>query len=85
MPGVAVPEAAHLGLEHLGLWCLAVIAVIAVTTSPMVRLFGDDPAHLNTWVLFFPYVWLPAVLVAVALAGHVTVLTRALHRRSRPV
>jgi hypothetical protein len=43
----------------------------------MVRLFGDDPRHVNTWVLYFPYVWLPAVLVVIALAGHV-VITRAL-------
>jgi hypothetical protein len=67
-----------------GFWCLAVIAVIAVTTAPMVRLFGDDPRHVNTWVLYFPYVWLPVVLVTVALAGHITI-TRALRRRSRPV
>jgi hypothetical protein len=67
-----------------GFWCLAVIAVIAVTTAPMVRLFGDDPRHVNSWVLYFPYVWLPVVLVTVALAGHITI-TRALRRRSRPV
>lgn len=60
-----------------GLWCLAVIVVIAVTTAPMVRAFGDDPRHINTWVLFFPYVWLPAVLVPIAIAGHL-VVTRAL-------
>jgi hypothetical protein len=54
-----------------------VITVVAVASSPMVRAFGDDPRHLNTWVLFFPYVWLPAVLVTVALAGHF-VVTRAL-------
>jgi hypothetical protein len=67
-----------------GCYCLAAIAVVAVTTSPVVRLFGDDPGHVNTWVLFFPYVWLPAVLVTVAIAGHATI-TRALRRQSRPV
>ena len=56
-----------------GFWCLAVIAVVAVASSPMVRAFGDDPRHVNTFVLFVPYVWLPAVLVVVALAGHVMV------------
>jgi hypothetical protein len=45
----------------------------------MVRWFGDGPRHLNTWVLYFPYVWLPAVLVTAALAGHV-MITRALWR-----
>jgi hypothetical protein len=43
----------------------------------MVRLFGDAPGHVNTWVLYFPYVWLPAVLVTIAVAGHI-VITRKL-------
>lgn len=60
-----------------GSWCLVVIAGVAITTSPMVRLFGDDPAHLNTWVLYFPYVWVPAVLVTIAVASHIAI-TRAL-------
>ena len=61
-----------------GSLCLIVIAVIAVTTSPMVRLFGDAPRDLNTWVLYFPYVWLPVVLVTVAVAGHVVVTRKLL-------
>jgi hypothetical protein len=75
--GVGVPRAVVWIWNLWGLWCLAVITVVAVASSPMVRAFGDDPQHLNTWVLFFPYVWLPAVLVTVALAGHF-VVTRAL-------
>ncbi len=75
--GVAVPRLAIWIWNLWGLWCLAVITVVAVASSPMVRAFGDDPRHVNTWVLFFPYVWLPAVLVTTALAGHI-VLTRAL-------
>jgi hypothetical protein len=78
--GVRVPKAIVWAWNLWGFWCLAVIAVIAVTTSPMVRLFGDDPHSLNTWVLFFPYVWLPVVLVTVALAGHI-VITKALRRQ----
>jgi len=78
--GLAVPRAIVWAWNLWGLWCLAVIAAIAVATSPMVRAFGDDPRHLNTWVLYLPYVWLPAVLVVVALAGHV-VVTRALLAR----
>jgi hypothetical protein len=62
-----------------GWWSLGMITFIAVATSPMVHLFGTDPSHLNTWVLYFPYVWLPAVLVTIALAGHI-VVTRALLR-----
>lgn len=75
--GLAVPRAVLWGWNVWGWWCLAVIAGIAMTASPMVRWFGDDPRHLNTWVLHFPYVWLPAVLVTAALAGHV-MITRAL-------
>jgi hypothetical protein len=80
--GVAVPRAAVWVWNLWGLWCLAVITVVAVASSPMVRAFGDDPRHVNTWVLFFPYVWLPAVLVTVALAGHL-VVTRALLKSRR--
>ena len=76
--GVRVPRAL-LWLWHLwGCWCLAVIAFIAIASSPMVRLFGEG-AHLKTWVLFLPYVWLPVVLVTAALFGHI-VLTVALRR-----
>jgi hypothetical protein len=61
-----------------GIWSLVVIAIVAVTTSPMVRLFGDDPRQLNTWVLFFPYVWLPAVMVTFAVASHIVITRRLL-------
>jgi hypothetical protein len=81
--GVAVPRLAIWIWNIWGLWCLAVIAVVAVASSPMVRAFGDDPRHVNTWVLFFPYVWLPAVLVTFAIAGHL-VVTRALLASRRP-
>ena len=74
--GVTVPKWALWAWNMWGWWCLFVIAVIAVTTSPMLRLFGDDPRNVNTWVLFFPYVWLPVVLVTVAMAGHVMVTRR---------
>lgn len=81
--GIRVPRALVWAWNLWGLWCLAVIAAIAVATSPMVRAFGDDPRHVNTWVLHLPYVWLPAVLVLIALAAHI-VTTRALlaHRRA---
>lgn len=65
-----------------GVWCLLVIAWVARTSSPLVRGFGDDPRHVNTWVLHVPYVWLPAVLVMIAMTGHL-VLTRKLLTASR--
>jgi len=64
-----------------GSFCLVVIAAIAITTSPIVRLFGDDPNHLNTWVLYFPYVWLPVVLVTIAIIGHVVIWRKLLSHR----
>lgn len=75
--GVAVPRAAIWAWNVWGMWCLTVIGAIAVATSPMVRGFGD-PRHINTWVLHLPYVWLPAVLVVIALAGHLVVTRRLL-------
>jgi cytochrome bd-type quinol oxidase subunit 1 len=75
--GVRVPRAAIWAWNLGGLLCLGAIAAIAIATSPMVRAFGDQPANVNTWVLFFPYVWLPVGLVTAALLGHI-VLTRRL-------
>jgi hypothetical protein len=75
--GVDVPRAAIWIWNLWGFWCLTAIVIIAIATSPMLRLFGDDPRHVNTWVLYFPFIWLPAVLVVIALAGHI-VITRAL-------
>ncbi len=54
------------------------ILLIAITTSPMVRLFGDDPSNVNTWVLHFPYVWLPSILVTIAISGHIFVTRKLL-------
>lgn len=67
-----------------GMLCLGCIAVIAIVSSPMVRGFGAAPEHVNTWVLYFPYVWLPTVLVPTAIVGHI-VVTRRLLREGRAV
>jgi hypothetical protein len=63
-----------------GSLALAVIAVVALGTSPMLRLFGHGA--LNTWVLHFPYVWLPAVMVLAAILGHVVVFRRLAAERA---
>jgi fumarate reductase subunit D len=57
-----------------GCLCLFVIAIIALVTSPMIDLLGPD--ERNTWVTHFPFVWLPSVLVAFALAGHIIVFRK---------
>jgi len=63
-----------------GSLCLVVIAIIAITTTPVIRLFGDDPTHLNTWVLYFPYVWLPVVLVTIAISSHIVIWRKLLSK-----
>ena len=59
----------------LGLLLLTNVVVIAILATPLFRYFGDD--HLNVWVTYPPFVWLPAVMVLAALAGHL-VIFRAL-------
>jgi hypothetical protein len=74
------PRALVIAWNVMGLGFLAVIAFLAVATMPGNPLAGDVP---NTWVGYLPFVWLPTVLVPVALAGHILVF-RAL-RASRSV
>ena len=62
---------------------LGAIAFIALATSPLVHLFGTEPAHLNLWATQPPYVWLPAGPVVFALAGQVTLLRQLLADRRR--
>jgi hypothetical protein len=59
----------------LGLVLLANVVTVAILATPRFRYFGDDA--LNTWVMDPPFVWLPAVMVLAALAGHL-VIFRAL-------
>lgn len=61
----------------LGILTLANILIVAVASLPVLHLFGTTPDKLNTWVAYFPYVWLPAACVLFAIAGHV-VITRKL-------
>jgi hypothetical protein len=48
------------------------IVVIAILSMPTpLRHFHNEPA--NTFIAYFPYIWLPAFLVQVALFGHLLV------------
>lgn len=67
----------------LGSALLLAIIAVAVASTPMVRAFGGGPA-LNTWVAYFPFVWLPSVMVAFALAGHLVLWRRLLARGGAP-
>lgn len=62
----------------LGSALLVTILVVAVVSLPTFGLYGKQPAQLNTWVAYFPYVWLPAGLVSGAVLGHVLLWRRLL-------
>jgi len=55
----------------MGLALLVNVVTIAILATPRFRYFGDD--HLNIWITYPPFVWLPAVMVLAALAGHLLV------------
>ena len=59
----------------VGLLLLTNVVIVAILATPAIRYFGDR--QLNVWVTYPPFVWLPAVLVLAALAGHL-VIFRAL-------
>jgi hypothetical protein len=63
----------------MGLVLLINVVVVALRSTPVFAAFGADPAHLNTFVTYQPFVWLPAVMVAAALAGHL-IVARAVAR-----
>ena len=63
------------GFNLLGLILLANIVSIAVMTlpSPLQQMVFDQP---NRAVLFFPYIWLPTVVVPIVLFAHLSSLWR---------
>ena len=62
-----------------GLALLVNIVGIAIASTPVFAAFGPD--QLNTWVMDPPFVWLPAVMVLAALAGHLLVFRALAARR----
>jgi hypothetical protein len=72
-----------LGWNALGSLLLATILVIAVASLPNFAAFGAEPEKLNTWVAYFPFVWLPAGPVSAAVLGHVLLWRRLLSRGMR--
>jgi hypothetical protein len=65
----------------LGLALVLNVVTVAILSTPRIRLFGDD--HVNTWVMYPPFVWLPTVMVLAAFAGHL-VIFRALAHPATP-
>ena len=64
----------------LGLALLINVVTVAILGTPRFRYFGEE--HLNVWVTYPPFVWLPAVMVLAALAGHLLIF-RALASQRR--
>lgn len=62
----------------LGTALLVAILIIAVASLPAFAAFGREPAQVNTWIAYFPFVWLPAGLVSAAVLGHVLLWRRLL-------
>jgi hypothetical protein len=62
----------------LGTGLLFAILAIAVASLPTFRAFGNEPGRINTWIAYFPFVWLPAGLVSAALLGHLLLWRRLL-------
>ncbi|MHA7628927.1 hypothetical protein [Corallococcus sp. M7] len=71
-----VPRPVVLAWNVLGSVLLLGILGIAIASTPFLARFGGAPSQLNTWILFAPFVWLPAVLVGSALFGHALVFRR---------
>lgn len=69
----AAPRALVLAWNVLGTGLLLVVVGVGIASTPLFARFGTEPAQLNTWVLFAPFVWLPALLVGGAALGHVVV------------
>jgi hypothetical protein len=56
----------------LGALLLCNIVVVSLLSTPTpLRVFRTQPP--NTWVSTAPYIWLPAVMVALAVMGHIVV------------
>jgi len=64
----------------LGLALLLNVVIVAILGTPRFQYFGAE--RLNVWVTYPPFVWLPAVMVLAALAGHL-VIFRALRLHGR--
>ena len=65
----------------MGTLLLVNIILIALLSAPTpLRVFRDGPA--NVWITTVPYIWLPTVMVAFAILGHI-VIYRRLRRRPR--
>lgn len=78
-PQSAVPWVWLWNLAGLGL-LLNVVGVAILSVPGPLRHFWNDPPNL--WVATFPFVWLPTVLVPLALAGHILIFRKLCLRQT---
>jgi hypothetical protein len=64
----------------LGLALLINIVTVAILSTPRFAYFGQD--RLNVFVTYPPFVWLPAVMVLAAFAGHLLIFRALALRRT---
>ena len=67
----------------VGTLLLINILVVAILSTPRFRYFGTD--RVNIFVTYPPFVWLPAVMVLAALAGHMLIFRRLADRSASAV
>jgi hypothetical protein len=72
------PRALAMAWNMFGAALLVIVVVIGVSSLPMFAAFGDSPDRLNTWLAYFPFVWLPTVMVAAAFAGHLIIARKVI-------
>ena len=64
-----------------GLLLLVNVVSVAIASTPIFARFGRD--HLVTFIAYPPFVWLPAILVLAAWAGHLLVFRKLREDASR--
>jgi hypothetical protein len=75
------PRALAMAWNMVSAALLVTIVIIGVSSLPMFAAFGDSPERLNTWMAYFPFVWLPTVMVAAAFAGHIVIARKVIAER----
>ncbi len=70
-----------LAWNAMGSVLVAVAMGLGIAATPVFHAFGDR--DLNTWIAYFPFVWLPSVMVAAAIAGHILVFRKLTGRDGR--
>ncbi|MEZ4437387.1 MAG: hypothetical protein R3F65_33760, partial [bacterium] len=69
-----LPRAAVIGFEVVGCGLLATVVVVSILATPAFGVLETRPP--NVWITDWPFIWLPTVLVALALLGHVVLFRR---------